>query len=556
MIIMSCAASTSIRSVAAFAPRVNPCTRMRHALSLSLLHLPNELTPRHHQRVASFKRRRPWEVVEVGSSPSRANPSCTEHHFHQPLVLFSSTSDASAHRSDGSSPIVSIDNLIANWRTDPTLTDVYHLPTLSVPAESVQSLLKNGSIVAPYLASNMSELKGIHPRVKLVRDVPTHIQDNFMDQDSSSPLTKKRRKLILLDAHQTIPPNVQQELASLNILPGPLFQLPIPQEQQTPHRILEKILPTDAQPPPTSYEQVGHVLHLNLKSHHEPYGRLIGDVLLEKLSPSVETVVTKIGEVKGPYRTYDMEVLAGRPSTDVTVVEHGIRLHFDLSKVYWSTRLSGQRTRSLDEDIQSDEVIADAFCGVGALCVRAAVEKNCTVVANDLNPAAIEYCRANANRNGVDDKISAMCGDANDFIASLGHSEGRPLPHHLMLNFPLASVDFLHNLKRWPINKLSEIVPTVHVYTFARGDAETNKTPADVAKNMVAIGLLPNLGDSGEESVKTLNDLGCNIRAREVRDVAPGKVVMWVTFQVTSDLLRTMQEEQSKLLVCAISVND
>ena len=236
-----------------------------------------------------------------------------------------------------------------------------------------------------------------------------------------------------------------------------------------------------------------------------------------------------------------MEVLAGKPSTEVTVVEHGIRLHFDLAKVYWSTRLSGQRTRSLDEDILPGQIIADAFCGVGALCVRAAVEKNCTVVANDLNPEAIEYCRANAERNGVVDKITAACGDAHNFIASLGHADGRPLPHHLMLNFPLASVDFLRNLQYWPLDALTEVQPTVHVYTFARGDTKTAKTPADVAMDMVAIGLLPELGSS-DERMGTLNDLGCNIRAREVRDVAPGKVVMWVTFQVTGDLLRRMQQ--------------
>ena len=472
--------------------------------------------------------------------PSKAIPSWRTHQFHQQSALFSSSSNGSV-----SPKADAVDNLIANWRTDPTLTDVYHLPTLSVPAEFVHNILKNGSIAAPYLASNMSELKGIHPRVKLVREVPTaSIQDeDDMDHNSSSSTStkKKMRKLILLDAHKTIPPEVQQELTSLNILPGPSFELPIPQEQQTPHRILEKILPADAQPPPTAYEQVGHVLHLNLKPHHEHYGRLIGDVLLDKLSPSVETVVTKVGEVKGPFRTYDMKVLAGRPSTDVTVVEHGIRLHFDLSQVYWSTRLSGQRTRSLDEDILPHQIIADAFCGVGALCVRAAVEKNCTVIANDLNPAAIEYCRANALRNGVEDKIRAMCGDANEFIASLGHSEGRPLPHHLMLNFPLASVDFLQNIKHWPIDKLPEVTPTVHVYTFARGDTETNKTPADVAKEMVAIGLLPNFGATGEDSVRALNNLGCNVRAREVRDVAPGKVVMWVTLRVTKDLLQIMQ---------------
>ena len=432
----------------------------------------------------------------------------------------------------------SIDDLIANWRTDPSLTDVYQLPTLSAPAESVHNILKKNSLVAPYLASNMDELNGIHPRVKLVRDVSTGTDDQHNNLEGSSD--KMNRKLILLDANQIIPPVIQKEMESLDITTGPLFELPITQEQQPPHRILEKLLPPDAQPPPTGYEQVGHVLHLNLKPHHEPCGRLIGDVLLDKLSPSVETVVTKIGEVKGPYRTYDMEVLAGKPSTEVTVVEHGIRLHFDLAKVYWSTRLSGQRTRSLDEDILPGQIIADAFCGVGALCVRAAVEKNCTVVANDLNPDAIEYCRANAKRNRVGDKIAAKCGDAHDFIASLGHTEGQPLPHHLLLNFPLASVDFLRNLRYWPVEKLIEVGPTVHVYTFARGDTETAKTPADVAMDMVAIGLLPELGSS-DDRVETLNYLGCNIRAREVRDVAPGKVVMWVTFQVTGDLLQKMQ---------------
>ncbi len=429
----------------------------------------------------------------------------------------------------------SIDDLIANWRTDSSLTDVYQLPTLSVPAESVHNILKKSSVVAPFLASNMDELNGIHPRVKLVRDVPTRTEDQHNLE------TGKSRKLVLLDANQAIPAEVQKKLESLNIESGPFFELPIPQEQQTPHRILEKLLPPDAQPPPTGYEQVGHVLHLNLKPHHESCGRLIGDVLLDKLSPSVETVVTKIGEVKGPYRTYDMKVLAGKPSTEVTVVEHGIRLHFDLAKVYWSTRLSGQRTRSIDEDILPGQVIADAFCGVGALCVRAAVEKNCTVFANDLNPDAIENCRANAERNGVGDKITAACGDAHDFIAGLGHADGMPLPHHLMLNFPLASVDFLRNLQYWPVDEFAEVEPTVHVYTFARGDTETAKTPADVAMDMVAIELLPELGSS-DDRVETLNDLGCDIRAREVRDVAPGKVVMWVTFQVTGDLLRRMQQ--------------
>jgi len=519
--IVAASRSTSIRSAAAFVSNIAPSATAFCPPRAFHSHRPSDAT--------FLKRRRPW-VKKFDSSSQVATQSIR---FHQSKSLFSTTSDSTP--SNTNAPV---NDLIANWRSDPTLTDVYHLPTLSVPAESVHNILKTGSIVAPYLASNMNELQGIHPRVKLVRDVPVDSQGQTTDASSQSA----KRKLILLDANQEIPPDVRQELETWNICPGPTFELAMPQEQQTPHRILEKLLPPDAHPPPTGYEQIGHVLHFNLKPHHEPYGRLIGDVLLDKLSPSVETVVTKVGEVKGSHRIYDMEVLAGKPSTEVTVVEHGIRLHFDLAKVYWSTRLSGQRTRSLDEDIRPGQIIADAFCGVGALCVRAAAEKNCIVIANDLNPVAINSCRENSVRNGVDHNIDATCGDAHDFIASLGHTHDRPLPHHLMLNYPLASVDFLHNLKSWPVDKLSEIVPTVHVYTFARGDAETDKTPADVAKEMVAIGLLPSLsGSDNNDSVKVLNDLGCNIRAREIRDVAPGKVVMWVTFQVTEDLLLKMR---------------
>jgi len=453
---------------------------------------------------------------------------------------------------------------LPDWRSDPSLTDVYHLPTLSVPTRFVNSVVCD-STIGPYLASNMEELDGIHPRVKLVRDVPKGAADPNGDDGGG------KRKLVLLDPSRVvasvvedeedigdsaklsqeqhdifkalrqtlpgIPSNALRELACNDVQAGPSFAVSIPQEQQTHSRILQKLLPPEAQPPPAGYEQVGHVLHLNLKPHHEPCGRLIGDVMLEKLKPSVRSVISKVGDVDGPFRTYDMKVLAGEDSTDITLVEHGVTLSFDLSKVYWSTRLSDQRTRSIEEEFQPGHVVADAFCGVGALCVRAAVDKDCTVVANDLNPDAVKYCLSNAAGNGVEDKVMATCGDARDFIAGLGDMS--PLPHHLMLNFPLASTDFLSTLRSWPSIEPLDVETSVHVYTFARGDKEERRDAADVAINMVANGLLPYINSN--EGQEILNDLGCQVRAREVRDVAPGKVVIWVTFKVTQELLLKMQ---------------
>ena len=61
-------------------------------------------------------------------------------------------------------------------------------------------------------------------------------------------------------------------------------------------------------------------------------------------------------------------------------------LYFDLRNVYWCTRLEGERTYMLENEFQPNQIIADAFCGVGAQLIRAAKKMGCRIVANDLNP--------------------------------------------------------------------------------------------------------------------------------------------------------------------------
>ena len=86
-----------------------------------------------------------------------------------------------------------------------------------------------------------------------------------------------------------------------------------------------------------------------------------------------------------------------------------------------------------------------------------------------------------------------------------------------------------------------ECPPRVHVYTFARGDEV--RTAAEVAIDMVANGLLPEGGyvEPSKFRGEYLDSLGCNVTAREVRDAAPGKLVICVSFSVTRMLLRRMQ---------------
>ena len=454
---------------------------------------------------------------------------------------------------------------IDDWKSH--VIETVCLPSISVPSHHVHDLLsRKDSPIKDYLATRMEVLEGVHPRVKVVVDLEEHCEQQprkrilLMSQhDQNQDIHAKASPTqnvhdIFNELAQSLPhipqSNLQTLIATYDARPAPPQSITIPYQNQSASRILSKLLPPSALPPPSSYEQIGHVAHLNLRSNHLPYKQLIGHVLLER-NNSIKTVVTKLGEVSGPYRTYQMDLLAGQNDYNVHVVEDGISLYFDLRKVYWCTRLEGERTYMIQHIFGRDEVIADAFCGVGALCLRAAVRKGCRVLANDLNPDAVAYCIDSARRNGIevrndngdtnDDMFRVQCGDAREFIMNLGSSSVKNLPNHLILNFPLDSPSFLNALRWWPSGEPIANPTRVHVYTFARGDDD--RTAAEVAVDMVADGLLPEGGytESSKFRGEYLNSMGCEVEAREIRDAAPGKLVICVSFNVTRVLLRRMQ---------------
>lgn len=471
----------------------------------------------------------------------------------------------------------------SHWK-HANLTETIHLPTISVPSHHIHSLLSDGdSPVKQYLATGMEELEGVHPRIKIVMDHTIVESEESMDAHPVDSTNSSRKRILLMsntanhppDAHDTnnnlqrmdndtndvftqlckilphIPQsNIQQLITIYNARPAPIHTLSIPYQNQSVSRILSKVLPPSAHPPPSSYEQIGHVAHYNLRSNHLPHAKIIGSVLLDRMD-TIQTVVNKCGEVGGPYRTYRVELLAGEANYNVHVIEHNTHLYFDLTKVYWCTRLEGERTYMLQSEFRDGQVIADAFCGVGALCIRAALSKGCRIMANDLNPDAVSYCIDSAARNGIDtgtdaSRFRVQCGDAREFIMNLGSSVSN-LPHHLILNYPLDSSSFLNALRWWPSGDKILVSPRVHVYTFARGDED--RTAAEVAVDMVANGLLPEGGYTEPSKFRGeyLNSMGCDVKAREIRDAAPGKLVICVSFSVTRVLLRRMQGDYGLL---------
>lgn len=160
---------------------------------------------------------------------------------------------------------------------------------------------------------------------------------------------------------------------------------------------MKQLLPTGVEVP-TSFEQVGSLIHLNLSDVLLPYRFLIGQVLLDKI-PSCKTVVNKVGKIDSVYRTFDMEVIAGENNTNVTVKERNCTFQFDYRKVYWNSRLHHEHFR-LVETFKKTDIVADMFCGVGPYVIPAA-QKGCMCYANDLNPDCYRFLQHNIEINHV-----------------------------------------------------------------------------------------------------------------------------------------------------------
>ena len=153
--------------------------------------------------------------------------------------------------------------------------------------------------------------------------------------------------------------------------------------------------------------------------------------------PSLHTVVVANGEVKGEYRTREFEVLAGRPTTRTEVVEHGHRFIVDLSRAYFSARLSSERQRILAQ-VRKGETVLDMFAGVGPFAITLAAKAR-LVVAADLNPMAVGLMIENIGKNRSRNVLPALA-DARHLPLFFPRKFDR-----VVMNLPLSRTGFLES---------------------------------------------------------------------------------------------------------------
>ena len=238
---------------------------------------------------------------------------------------------------------------------------------------------------------------------------------------------------------------------------------------------------------PSGFEIIGKIAHMNLKEEYLKYKYVIGELILEK-NPSIKTVINKIGKIENIYRTYNMEILSGEENYFVEHKEDSIIFKFDIRKTYWCSRLQNERSRILNL-ISKNNILLDAFCGVGPLSLRA-YKKGIKVFSNDLNPDCYKYLNDNIKYNKINkDLIKTYNMDAREFIKIFIEKSKKIInddddnldnnfPYdihidHIYMNLPKDAIEFLNvfiglfkGCKESVYNKNN--LPIVHVYGFAK----------------------------------------------------------------------------------------
>ena len=160
---------------------------------------------------------------------------------------------------------------------------------------------------------------------------------------------------------------------------------------------------------PRAFDIVGEIAILHLPLELKKRERMIGEELL-KLK-QVKTVVNKVGKFSDRLRKASYKVIAGHKSLETAHNESGCRIKLDISKVYFSPRLSADRLE-IAKQVKKGEKILVLFAGVLPYAlVIAKNSKASEILANELNKDAAKYAYENIKVNKLSN-LHFLQGDA------------------------------------------------------------------------------------------------------------------------------------------------
>lgn len=185
----------------------------------------------------------------------------------------------------------------------------------------------------------------------------------------------------------------------------------------------------------TSFDVIGDIAVIEIPKELEEKEKEIGEALLE-VNTSLRTVCKRAGIHKGTFRIRDVKVIAGEKKTETVYTESGAKMMLDVSKVYFSPRLSHERER-IARQVKKNEKICVFFAGVGPYALVIG-KKNLDVKidAIELNPDAFHYLENNIRINRMQSVIKPILGDVREVMPDIKYDR-------ILMPLPKGGEDFL-----------------------------------------------------------------------------------------------------------------
>jgi len=152
---------------------------------------------------------------------------------------------------------------------------------------------------------------------------------------------------------------------------------------------------------------------------------------------NVKSVLKKVSERKGVFRTREYELLFGDKDTEVIHKESGCKFKLDPMKVYFSVR-EGTERLIIAKQVKPRETIMLMFAGVGPYgIIISKKQPSVKIISIEINPVAYEYMKENIRSNKVNDRMIPVLGDVREKAKDWYGKCDRiimPLPHE-SINF-------------------------------------------------------------------------------------------------------------------------
>jgi tRNA (guanine37-N1)-methyltransferase len=213
---------------------------------------------------------------------------------------------------------------------------------------------------------------------------------------------------------------------------------------------------------PRAIDLVGDIAIIEIPQELDAHKSMIGEAVLET-HKNVRTVLAKAGAISGTYRLREFKVIAGEPKTETTHKEYTCQYYVDLTKAYFSPRLSYEHSR-VASLVKEGETVVDLFAGVGPFAIQIAkTREHVEVYAVDVNPNAVEFLKRNIRLNRVEGKIHPILGDAKQVV----EERLAGVANRVIMNLPEKAIEFVEAACK----ALKPDGGIVHFYSFVNASS-------------------------------------------------------------------------------------